>query len=185
MLRSPKVEAAREYAIKHHGEQMFGEEPYYYHLDMVHAIVVYFGLSEEYEIAAYLHDLLEDTSIKKQQLARNFSEEIAEMVFCVSGFGETRQEKQKDIHNKLQTNIKSINLKMCDRLANLRTSKLNKPKLFQRYCKEHELFELDLLFCKGDKNLYLAIQIALGKEVLNHLAVKEDESCFNKHSLRY
>lgn len=168
MLKNSKVQKAREYAIKHHGEQMFGEEPYYYHLDMVHAIVVYFGLPEEYEIAAYLHDLLEDTSIKKEELALEFGEEIAEMVFCVSGFGENRQEKQKDIHDKLQTNIKSVNLKMCDRLANLRTSKLNKPKLFQRYCKEHELFELDLLFCNGDKNLYLAIQIALDKEVIKN-----------------
>lgn len=166
MLRNAKVEKAREYAIHHHGEQMFGEQPYYYHLDMVHAIVVKFGLGEEYEIGAYLHDLLEDTAITKEELAQKFGEEMADMVFCVSGFGSNRQEKQKDIHNKLQTNIKSVNLKMCDRLANLITSKLNKPKLFQRYCKEHELFELDLLFCNGDKNLFLAIQLALDKEVL-------------------
>lgn len=166
MLRNAQVEKAREYAIRHHGEQMFGEQPYYYHLDMVHAIAVKFGLGQEYEIAAYLHDLLEDTPVKKQELALEFGEEIADMVFCVSGFGVNRQEKQKDIHNKLQTNIKSVNLKMCDRLANLRTSKLNKPKLFQRYCKEHEIFELDLLFCNGDKNLFLAIQIALDKHIV-------------------
>lgn len=168
MLRNSKVEKAREYAIRHHGEQMFGEQPYYYHLDMVYAIVVKFGLGEEYEIAAYLHDLLEDTPITKEELALEFGEEIADMVFCVSGFGANRQEKQKDIHTKLQTNIKSINLKMCDRLANLRTSKLNKPKLFQRYCKEHELFELDLVFSQGDSNLFLAIQIALDKDVLKN-----------------
>lgn len=166
MLRNQNVEKAREYAIRHHGEQMFGEQPYYYHLDMVHAIVVKFELGEEYEIAAYLHDLLEDTPITKEELSKEFGNEIADMVFCVSGFGSNRQEKQKDIHIKLQTNVKSVNLKMCDRLANLRTSKLNKPKLFQRYCKEHELFELDALFSQGNKNLFLAIQIALDKEIV-------------------
>ena len=166
MLRNQNVEKAREYAIRHHGEQMFGEQPYYYHLDMVHAIVVKFELGEEYEIAAYLHDLLEDTPITKEELNKEFGNEIADMVFCVSGFGANRQEKQKDIHIKLQTNVKSVNLKMCDRLANLRTSKLNKPKLFQRYCKEHELFELDTLFSQGNKNLFLAIQIALDKEIV-------------------
>lgn len=168
MTRDPQVERAREYAIHHHAEQMFGEQPYYYHLDMVHAIAVKFGLGKEYEIAAYLHDLLEDTPLTKEELAQEFGEEIADMVFCVSGFGENRQEKQKDIHTKMQNNYKSINLKMCDRLANLKTSKLNKPKLFQRYCKEHELFELDLVFIKGDNNLFLAIQIALDKQVISH-----------------
>ena len=168
MITNPKVQKAREYAIRHHGEQMFGEQPYYYHLDMVHAIAVKFGLGETYEIAAYLHDLLEDTPLTKEQLAKDFGEEIADMVFSVSGFGENRQEKQKDIHNKMQKNHKSINLKMCDRLANLKTSKLNKPKLFQRYCKEHELFELDLVFIQGDPNLFLAIQIALDKPVITN-----------------
>jgi (p)ppGpp synthase/HD superfamily hydrolase len=156
-----KVEKARNYAIFLHGEQKFGEEPYYYHLDMVHDIVVEFGLDEEYEIAAYLHDLLEDTSITKQELIKEFGEDIADMVFCVSGFGKNRKEKQKNIYEKIQTNVKSINLKMCDRLANLRSSKLNKPKLFKRYCEEHELFNLDLIFSKGDLNLFKAIKFEL------------------------
>jgi len=163
MLRKINVEKARTYAIKHHGEQMFGEQPYYYHLDMVHSIVVQFGLGEEYEIAAYLHDLLEDTELTKKELSQEFGEEIAEMVFCVSGFGENRQEKQKDIHNKMKNNIKSVNLKMCDRLANLKTSKINKPKLYQRYCKEHEDFQLDIIFSQGNEDLFKEIQIALGK----------------------
>jgi (p)ppGpp synthase/HD superfamily hydrolase len=167
MLRKTNVEKARNYAIQHHGDQMFGEQPYYYHLDMVHAIVIQFGLGEEYEIAAYLHDLLEDTELSKEQLSKDFGKDIAEMVFCVSGFGQNRQEKQKNIHDKMLTNIKSVNLKMCDRLANLRTSKINKPKLYQRYCKEHEDFQLDLLFSKGNYELFIEIQIALGKMELN------------------
>lgn len=160
-----KVKKAREYAILHHAEQMFGEKPYYYHLDMVHAIVVKFNLGEEYEIAAYLHDLLEDTSITRDELSKEFGEEIAEIVFCVSGFGDNREQKQRDINAKLKTNIKSINLKMCDRLANLKTSKINKPKLFKKYCKEHELFELDLIFSQGDSSLFFAIKMALENNI--------------------
>ena len=163
MIRSKNVEAARKYAIEHHGSQMFGEQPYYYHLDMVYSITLEFGLSEEYQIAAYLHDLLEDTEIKKSDLVVAFGEEIAEMVFCVSGFGETRKEKQENIHSKMKDNFKSINLKMCDRLANLKTSKINKPKLYKRYCKEHEEFQLDLVFSLGNEFLFSEIQQALGK----------------------
>lgn len=167
MLKNRNVERARNYAIKFHGDQKFGNYPYVFHLDMVHEIAVKFNLGELYEIAAYLHDLIEDTAVTKQDLKNNFGQEAAEIVFCVSGFGENRKEKQKDIYEKLQYNIQAINLKMCDRLANLIASKINKPKLFETYVKEYDSLNLDYIFAQGDKNLYLAIKIALGKNTEN------------------
>jgi (p)ppGpp synthase/HD superfamily hydrolase len=163
-MRKPKVEAARNYAILHHAEQMFGEQPYSYHLDMVHAIVVKYNLGEEYEIAAYLHDLLEDTNIKKQELTNMYGKDIGEMVFAVSGFGSDRKEKQADIKRKMPLYVRSINLKMCDRLANLLSSKINKPKLYQRYCLEHEDSELQFIFSQGNSALFNAIENALERK---------------------
>lgn len=154
------VKVARQFALESHGDQMYGNKPYSFHLDCVHAIVVQFNLGIEYEIAAYLHDVLEDTSISKITLAEKFGEEIADMVFCVSGFGANRKEKQLNIKEKMLQNHKSINLKMADRLANMIHSKHDKPKLYALYCKEH--IDLEAIFALGDTTLFEAIENAAG-----------------------
>ena len=161
MLKTDRVKFARQFAIEHHAGQMYGDKPYSYHLDAVHSIVVEFNLGEEYEIAAYLHDILEDTkTVNKGELALIFGQDIAEMVFCVSGFGANRKEKQHDIKTKMPTYPRSINLKMADRLANMRHSKLDKPKLFSLYCKEQ--IDLADIFSLGNSHLFSALQQVSG-----------------------
>jgi (p)ppGpp synthase/HD superfamily hydrolase len=56
---------AREFAIKAHGEQKYGEFPYSVHLDEVATIAKPYG--ESAEIVAYLHDVIEDTSVTKKE----------------------------------------------------------------------------------------------------------------------
>lgn len=154
------VTIARQFAIENHGDQMYGNKPYSFHLDDVHAIVVQFNLGIEYEIAAYLHDILEDTNVSKLKLIETFGEDIAEMVFCVSGFGANRKEKQLNIKQKMPNYPRSINLKMADRLANMIHSKHDKPKLYDLYCREH--VELASIFAMGDTKLFEAIETAAG-----------------------
>ena len=60
-----EVKRAREFAIKAHGDQMYGDEPYIVHLDEVAGILHEFGIMETIftnaYIVAYLHDTIEDT----------------------------------------------------------------------------------------------------------------------------
>lgn len=150
MRLSEKVRFARNFAIKAHGEQKYGVHPYVYHLDSVHDIIKKANLGEEYEIAAYLHDVLEDTDITKKQLENIFGIHIAEMVFAVSGFGNNRNEKHLDMKLKMEKYPASISLKMADRYANMNSSRINRPKLYSTYKKEHvslyKLFSLGNAF---------------------------------------
>ena len=57
------VEEARDFAIKRHGEQLYGNEPYIVHLDHVHEVGLRFGTTIEEQCADYLHDILEDTEM--------------------------------------------------------------------------------------------------------------------------
>jgi (p)ppGpp synthase/HD superfamily hydrolase len=100
--------------------------------------------------------LLEDTKITKKDLENKFGEHISNMVECVSGFGENRKEKQQNIKSKMTLYTASIDLKMADRLANMRNSKIEKPKLYNLYCKEHE--DLKIIFILGNQQLFSEIE---------------------------
>lgn len=160
-----KIQKARKFAIERHGEQKYGEYPYVYHLDMVYEVVVSIALEEDYQMAAYLHDVLEDTDTSKEELESIFGVRVTELVFAVTGVGENRKEKKASMIKKLEAYPDGINLKMADRLANMEQS-LKYPKMFKMY--ESELNEYKYLFEKGNKNLFEKIKsLSLPKQTLN------------------
>jgi (p)ppGpp synthase/HD superfamily hydrolase len=59
---APLAEAfARDFAIRAHGDQKYGSEPYVAHLDAVVAVLNEFGYSgDEYVCSGYLHDKQEN-----------------------------------------------------------------------------------------------------------------------------
>jgi len=142
-----KILKARKFALERHGNQMYGDKPYIFHLDMVYEITKNLGFDEDYQVAAYLHDVLEDTKTTKDELCSIFGQRVANMVFSVTGEGETRKEKKASMIKKLNEFPEGINLKMADRYANMKES-LHIPKLFKMY--EAELKEYLPLFEKGN-----------------------------------
>lgn len=160
MQLSKELEEIRKYACIAHIDQWYGDKPYVFHLDAVYAVVMEFNLGIEYQIAAYLHDILEDTKVQREELVLKFGEHIATMVFCVSGFGANRKEKQQNIKEKMESYPASIDLKMADRLANMRNSKIEKPKLYELYCKEH--LELEHIFSQGNPALFKKLEEIAG-----------------------
>jgi guanosine-3',5'-bis(diphosphate) 3'-pyrophosphohydrolase len=162
---NPRVKLAREYAISKHGDQMYGDQPYRHHLDQVYAIIAQLNLGEDYEIAAYLHDVKEDANISEEELIENFGERVAKLVLAVSGEGANRHERHEDTKRKLQEYPDAIILKMADRLANMRSSKVNKPSLFKTYCKEHVSFTS--LFSSSHPVLWQWLQDELPSATLN------------------
>lgn len=146
------IKESREFAIEKHGNQMYGDKPYIYHLDEVHSLAIHYNLPPIYQVTAYLHDLLEDQNVSKDEIVNKFGIEAYNMVFAVSGFGETRKERSMDIRTKLESNIEAIDLKMIDRIANVKNSILNKPKLLNMYKKEHA--DYMPIFTKGSKIIF-------------------------------
>ena len=55
---------ARSFAIAAHADQMYGDQPYSFHLDAVVELLAVFG--EQAQIIGILHDVVEDTDVSLQ-----------------------------------------------------------------------------------------------------------------------
>lgn len=118
---TPSVSRAREFALAAHADQRYGPHPYSHHLDAVVRILEPFG--ETAQIVGYLHDVLEDTAVPFDRLAREFGATVAEMVRYVTDEpGTDRPQRKRLTHDKLaRCNVPaSLIVKAADRLANLR-----------------------------------------------------------------
>jgi (p)ppGpp synthase/HD superfamily hydrolase len=137
-----KIKKARELAIVQHAEQLYNIHHYSYHLDQVYDLICEANLDEDFKIGAYLHDTLEDTPLTYEEISTDYGENVAQMVFTVSGFGANRKEKHLDMKNKLLDNLQYVNLKMADRIVNMRNCVLSgNTKLLNTYMKEMDSFK--------------------------------------------
>lgn len=133
------VGKARQFAIEAHDGQTYGPYPYYFHLDQVFRLLLQAGRSGPILPAAFLHDVLEDTSATVAQVRDLFGVEVFELVWAVTGIGANRRERNADIYRKLALLPPARDLKLADRLANLSCSD-QKPGLRQMYLREHPEF---------------------------------------------
>jgi (p)ppGpp synthase/HD superfamily hydrolase len=117
------VEKAREFAIRAHGDQKYGDKPYVYHLDAVANLVTEFG--PVYQAAAYLHDILEDTKVTSDEIRKEFGDDITEAVILLTDEpGRNRKERKAKTNQKLAATDNKVALvvKAADRLANMEES---------------------------------------------------------------
>jgi (p)ppGpp synthase/HD superfamily hydrolase len=139
----PFIARARELAQRFHREQKYGDEPYIVHLRAVEAVLVEFGfLDEEMRSAAYLHDVLEDTSATSEDLLREgFSKEVVGLVEGVtSESGSNRRERNSATYPKIAQDVKRVALKLADRIANVRHSIATNSSHLEIYKREHPGF---------------------------------------------
>lgn len=125
-MTSQLIKKAQAFAQKAHSAQTYDQYPYFKHLEDVYAVLVEFGYNKnEFLLAsAYLHDCLEDCAVSYSDLKKEFGEEIAEIVYCMTDeMGRNRKEKKEKTYPKIRSNPYSIILKLCDRIANVRHSK--------------------------------------------------------------
>lgn len=146
--------AAKTYAIKAHGLQTYDGYPYKKHLEDVSEVLTRFGYTEETPIgfllqpASYLHDLLEDTSVTKEELVSLFGEKIADIVECVTDEpGDNRKDRKSKTYAKTAYNPNAIILKLADRIANVENSlPITKKRSLDMYKKEHHDFRQYLYY---------------------------------------
>jgi (p)ppGpp synthase/HD superfamily hydrolase len=138
------VEAARVFAVKAHGSQRYGEQPYSVHLDAVARIAAPHG--EVAQVVAYLHDAVEDTAASLEQVRIEFGELVAECVSLLTDAeGGNRKERKAKTYARLATVSGAAELalivKAADRLANVRACVAEQNVgLWQMYRGEHAAF---------------------------------------------
>lgn len=123
------VERARQYAVEaHEGQYRADGVPYSTHPEAVVGILREHGIfDEEVLAAAYLHDVLEDTAITTDELAREFGGEIARLVEeltnpLASGASfEEKNESLREMARRMSGRAKLV--KIADRIHNLSSKK--------------------------------------------------------------
>src|SRR3989338_10330770 len=113
----------------HEGQQRASGEPYLSHPLEVAGLLVDFKMDVTTVIAGLLHDVLEDTRATKDDLAREFGPEIADLVDGVTKLGKlafsSREERQAENFRKMVVamarDLRVLMIKLADRLHNMRT----------------------------------------------------------------
>jgi (p)ppGpp synthase/HD superfamily hydrolase len=136
---------AREFAVVAHGEQKYGSRPYVAHLDEVAEIVLGIDPGETAAAIAYLHDVLEDTSTRPEDIEDQFGVFVRECVELLTDpAGATRKERKQVLHQRLrgvpESHHLALAVKAADRLANVRNSARDNPSLLAMYRNEHPAF---------------------------------------------
>lgn len=142
-----KFREAQILAREAHQGQRYGAFSYDYHLGEVVQTLMDLGATlDDPEtapilVAAWLHDSLEDTNLDYELIRDRFGEEVAEIVWRVTDEpGQNRKERKAATYLKTRQNEKAIALKLADRVANVKASRQNNPKLFRMYAQEQPEF---------------------------------------------
>lgn len=125
-----KIEQAFLFADKlHDGQYRISEEPYIIHPVEVAKILIDLKADTSTIIAAFLHDILEDTDTKPETIQELFSKDVLILVQGVTKLGKLQfkstEERQAENFRKMfiamASDIRIIFLKLADRLHNMRT----------------------------------------------------------------
>lgn len=147
MIKKAFIIAERE-----HAEAMYGDRPYIYHLRQTYEIAKFLGV-EDVDIlcACILHDILEDTDYTYEMMVEDFNERVAMIVFRVTDEeGDNRKERKAKTYIKTRTMWESILVKLCDRIANVKSAIEDGNSLRKMYLKEMDTFYSELY--KDDNN---------------------------------
>jgi len=118
-MSKPQYTKAAAYASLMHKDQKYGQRPYTFHLNMVVDIVRANGGSIEQITTAWLHDTIEDTSATRNDIEQQFGKEVADMVWALTGIGQTRDECIDNAIEKIATTPGAGLIKLADRFANV------------------------------------------------------------------
>jgi GTP pyrophosphokinase len=139
------VERAFEFSESaHRGQFRKSGEPYITHPLAVASILSEWRLDAEGLAAALLHDVMEDTSVKRSEIESTFGKPVAAIVDGLSKLDQiefaTREDAQAESFRKMllamARDVRVILIKLADRLHNMRTLDAMAPSHRKRIARE-------------------------------------------------
>jgi len=175
------VEVALAFSCSaHHGQTRQSGEDYVSHPIAVASILTTLHLDAQAIIAALLHDVVEDTDILIEDIAKSFGKPVADMVEGLSKLDKLQFETQEDAQAEnfrkmlmaMARDVRVILIKLADRLHNMRTLQAVSTEKSHRIARE-------------TMEIYAPIANRLG---LNNIFQELQDLCFlylhpNRHSV--
>ncbi|MBQ2643999.1 bifunctional (p)ppGpp synthetase/guanosine-3',5'-bis(diphosphate) 3'-pyrophosphohydrolase [bacterium] len=128
----------------HEGQYRVSEEPYIIHPCEVALILTDLRVDKHTIMAAFLHDVIEDTDTTPEQIEQEFGEDVKNLVEGVTKLGKyqfkSSEERQAENFRKMfvamAKDVRVIFLKLADRLHNMRTLNYMAANKQQRIAQE-------------------------------------------------
>lgn len=175
----------------HQGQMRKSGEPY-----IIHPIAVARIVAEEFELganpimAAFLHDVVEDTPYTLDDIKERFGEDVAFLVGVVTKQKKSEYNQSKQIDNyrqilaSVQFDVRAILIKLADRLHNMRTLESMKPDKQMKIAGETDYFyaplanRLGMYHVKTElENLSFRFRCSREYYFLENLMEKEKAAC--------
>lgn len=131
------------------------------------------GLKESFwRPAAILHDVLEESSVKYEDLGKQFSPEVVELVYLITNEkGRTRVERNYKTWKKMRGKEEAVLLKVADYIDNIAFSASNRLDRLRLYLDEYSLFRRRFrhipYYCREAKILWDRLDDAISLFVVN------------------
>ena len=162
------LKVAKFFATVKHGTQLYGGLPYTHHLAAVEGVLRRFGapptsktdpscrleelhLMDPLFIAAWLHDVVEDTDTKVKEVREMFGSIVADLVAAVTNEkGENRKVRGMLTYPKIRNTPGATRLKLADRIANVESG----GTMVDMYRKEYEDFRRALYTAGENEDMW-------------------------------
>ena len=140
-----QLESAYQFSDSaHHGQFRLTGDPYISHPVAVSQILLQWRLDAQALTAALLHDVMEDTSVTKDEIEDKYGKTVAELVDGVSKLDkfqfESQEHEQAENFRKMLLamgrDVRVILIKLADRLHNMRTLNVMQPHKRARIARE-------------------------------------------------
>ncbi len=124
-----QIEKAYNFAKKaHEGQKRMNGDPYFIHVFETAKNLAKFGMDTQTIIAGLLHDVLEDTETKEEEIKKEFGDDVLFLINGVTKLGTLRYrgherhvESLRKFFIAMANDLRVVIIKFADRLHNLKT----------------------------------------------------------------